>query len=122
MKDGTDKVDDCKPCPPGHVCPNTADVAKVVECPQGSYCKGGGAAVTCPAGFYCPRGTGLPVPCRSGEVCSKAGLAEPDGVCKEGYACGYTEVANPIGDYAFCTCLESGTCKRGATAVDERDF
>jgi hypothetical protein len=36
--DGSTDITDCKICPPGYYCPNTAGVAKITQCPPGNYC------------------------------------------------------------------------------------
>ncbi|KAF1468206.1 hypothetical protein FQV17_0016063, partial [Megadyptes antipodes antipodes] len=79
-------------------------MAQCLECPEGFYCTTASTNYTdCPAGHYCPRNTEFatqyPCPpgtysealnvwdaskcqlCPPGRVCSKPGLARPDGLC-----------------------------------------
>lgn len=58
----------------------------------------------CPAGYYCPRGSSRPMPCKLGQYCPHAALAEPVGNCTAGYYCNDSSTVPdqfvcPIGHY-----------------------
>ncbi|XP_021231890.1 zonadhesin-like isoform X5 [Numida meleagris] len=98
-----------QPCPAGSYSPSWS-MAQCLECPEGFYCEAASTNYTdCPAGHYCPRNTKFatqyPCPpgtysealniwdaskcqlCPPGRVCSKPGLARPDGLCMPGWFC-----------------------------------
>ncbi|KAM7082943.1 uncharacterized protein J5F26_014046 [Ciconia maguari] len=98
-----------QPCPAGSYSPSWS-MAQCLECPEGFYCTTASTNYTdCPAGHYCPRNTEFatqyPCPpgtysevlniwdaskcqlCPPGRVCSKPGLARPDGLCMPGWFC-----------------------------------
>ncbi|OXB81275.1 UNVERIFIED_CONTAM: hypothetical protein H355_014319 [Colinus virginianus] len=98
-----------QPCPAGSYSPSWSMV-QCLECPEGFYCESASTNYTdCPAGHYCPRNTKFatqyPCPpgtysealniwdaskcqlCPPGRVCSKPGLARPDGLCMPGWFC-----------------------------------
>ncbi|XP_031412728.1 zonadhesin-like isoform X3 [Meleagris gallopavo] len=98
-----------QPCPAGSYSPSWSMV-QCLECPEGFYCETASTNYTdCPAGHYCPRNTKFatqyPCPpgtysdalniwdaskcqlCPPGRVCSKPGLARPDGLCMPGWFC-----------------------------------
>nr|XP_009672374.1 PREDICTED: zonadhesin-like [Struthio camelus australis] len=98
-----------QPCPAGSYSPSWS-MAQCLECPEGFYCKTASTDYTdCPAGHYCPKSTEFatqyPCPpgtycealniwdvskcqlCPPGRVCSKPGLARPDGLCMPGWFC-----------------------------------
>ncbi|CAM9824345.1 unnamed protein product [Bubo scandiacus] len=98
-----------QPCPAGSYSPSWS-MTQCLACPEGFYCTSASSNYTdCPAGHYCPRNTEFatqyPCPpgtysealniwdaskcqlCPPGRVCSKPGLAIPDGLCMPGWFC-----------------------------------
>ncbi|XP_031989756.1 SCO-spondin-like isoform X5 [Corvus moneduloides] len=98
-----------QPCPAGTYSPSWSGT-RCLECPEGFYCTSASTNYTdCPQGHYCPRNTEFatqhPCPagtysealnlwdaskcqlCPPGRVCSRPGLARPDGLCMPGWFC-----------------------------------
>ncbi|XP_026719422.1 zonadhesin-like [Athene cunicularia] len=98
-----------QPCPAGSYSPSWR-MRQCLSCPEGFYCTSTSSNYTdCPAGYYCPQNTEFatqyPCPpgtysealniwdaskcqlCPPGRVCSKPGLARPDGLCTPGWFC-----------------------------------
>ncbi|XP_039940848.1 multiple epidermal growth factor-like domains protein 6 [Hirundo rustica] len=98
-----------QPCPAGTYSPSWSGT-QCLECPEGFYCTSASTNYTdCPQGHYCPRSTEFatqhPCPpgtysealnlwdasrcqlCPPGRVCSRPGLARPDGLCTPGWFC-----------------------------------
>ncbi|XP_050179054.1 multiple epidermal growth factor-like domains protein 6 isoform X3 [Myiozetetes cayanensis] len=130
-----------QPCPAGTYSPSWG-MTQCLGCPEGFYCTSASANYTdCPAGHYCPRNTEFatqyPCPpgtysealnlwdaskcqlCPPGRVCSKPGLARPDGLCMPGWFCppGSTS-SKPVipGNYSGMAAPPSGSvglCQAG---------
>nr|XP_045369947.1 SCO-spondin [Camelus bactrianus] len=82
----------CQECPGGKLC-NQTKLASPLACPPGHYCPAQGLlSIPCPRGTFreAPGAAHMEdcQPCRSGTFCGKAGLAEPQGLCRPGYHCG----------------------------------
>ncbi|KAL2295829.1 hypothetical protein Nmel_017353 [Mimus melanotis] len=98
-----------QPCPAGTYSPSWSGT-RCLQCPEGFYCTSASSNYTdCPQGHYCPRSTEFatqhPCPpgthsealnlwdaskcqlCPAGRVCSRPGLARPDGLCMPGWFC-----------------------------------
>ena len=106
---------DCKSCPAGYYCPNTATekilcqprlgtisfycpagIMDQINCPAGTYnAKDGTSSIAdcikCPPGYYCPVDAAKPmiIPCDAGYYCKEQGASTSygDGKCPSGYYC-----------------------------------
>ncbi|KAL8442952.1 hypothetical protein Emed_007046 [Eimeria media] len=131
-------VSQCTSCPAGEYCGGQGLKASSGKCQAGFYCGGGsstsapqeesGQNQICPEGHYCPAGSRSPepcsegtyspsrqaisaaacLPCDPGRVCSKQGLAAPDGICPAG---SYCEKGKPVQK-----CPPGNECPAGSAA------
>jgi hypothetical protein len=112
---------DCRSCPPGFFCTNTAGDSKFQACPQGYICATGSSTSTgsqqCLAGFYCPASHAAMIPCTPGKYCGTVGLATPTGDCSAGYYCkeGATS-ATPTDGTTGNQCPTGHYCPVGSSA------
>ncbi|ELR61474.1 hypothetical protein M91_11522, partial [Bos mutus] len=82
----------CQDCPGGKLC-NQTKLASPAACPPGHYCPARGLlSIPCPQGTFREAPGAARVedcqPCRPGAFCGRAGLVEPQGLCRPGHHCG----------------------------------
>lgn len=114
----------CLPCPSGYFCPTASD--QLTECQRGYYCPNStGLSKACPIGTYKNYTKGDDISdcklCPPGQYCPTSGLAEPRGLCAEGWYCtGGSWEEKPLNgsifaNYSGCPLLGNtgGFCKKG---------
>ncbi|XP_023933458.1 uncharacterized protein LOC106181652, partial [Lingula anatina] len=132
------------PCDAGFYCDTPGLASPAAPCNQGYYCTLGASVgnptdnVTgniCPEGHYCPAGSSAPQPClvgyylnstgnsnptdcilcTEGWYCGGEGLAEPTGMCQQGYYCPAGQVTHSPSNY---TCPAGHFCLTGSPTPD----
>jgi hypothetical protein len=105
-------IQDCTPCAPGYICPQTSTAIPKVLCPAGYYCTGGninGTESPCPAGWVCAIGSTTPQQCPEGTFTSSPGASTCD-PCPAGYVCDLSLDTTPY------PCPAGSYCPTGTVA------
>ncbi|XP_036393698.1 multiple epidermal growth factor-like domains protein 11 [Megalops cyprinoides] len=92
-------AESCLPCPPGHYCASEGRATPSGPCSAGFYCppefsSTSPHAFLCPKGHFCLEGSGLPLPCPTGEYQPTPG-SDSCIPCRPGYYCEESIAGDP---------------------------